>query len=68
MFGVLAEIVSINGVVGFAKDKDEIRRKLNNQWRMTGTWAIALAAGNADEPMRTVATIDASGNIFWEGN
>lgn len=65
-YGALAEVIGIDGNAGSGDSVEEIEALLNKTWEETGTWAAAVAAGNADEPMRAIATIDAGGAIHWE--
>lgn len=65
MLYAFAEIVTLDGVVDSAANRDEIAAKLDAAWRWTGTWAAAIIAGNADEPMRTICVIDAGGELHW---
>lgn len=50
-----AEIVSAEGNLGAVSDPEEAARVLRG---LQGRWAVAVAAGNADEPMRVVMAID----------
>lgn len=61
----LAEIVTLDGVVDSAKDYLELAAKLLQYWRDTGAWCAGIAAGDADEPMHVLATVDATGILTW---
>lgn len=66
MLYVYAEIITIDGNAGTATDYADAMRKLTAAWKETGAWACAVAAGDADEPMRIVLTINADG-VFTHG-
>lgn len=67
IFGVYAEILCMDQHYGTAKDRDEAFELLRKAFDENGTHASAVAAGDADEPMKVVAFIDAGGDI-WEGD